>query len=120
MSKDPTHRIPVDEVVVRDNPESRSYDAFVAGQIAARIVYETAGSNRRVFTHTFVEPSLRGRGIGAALVHAALDDIRHRGFTLTNFCDFVAGYIRSHPDYADLIDPAHPGLRTTSHDRTTG
>jgi predicted GNAT family acetyltransferase len=38
-----------------------------------------------------------------------LDDVRARGLTLTNFCDFVAHYIDAHPEYADLLDAAHPG-----------
>jgi uncharacterized protein len=38
-----------------------------------------------------------------------LDDVRAKGLTLTNFCDFVARYIDAHPEYADLLDAAHPG-----------
>jgi predicted GNAT family acetyltransferase len=98
-----------DEVPVKNNTESRSYDAFVDGEVAATIVYEHAGDRRVVFTHTFVEPRFRGRGVGNALVRGALDDVRAKGLTLTNFCDFVGRYIDAHPEYADLLDATHPG-----------
>ena len=98
-----------DDVTVKNNAESRSYDAFIDGEVAGSIVYEHAGDRRVVFTHTFVNPRFRGRGVGNALVRGALDDVRAKGLTLTNFCDFVARYIDAHPEYADLLDATHPG-----------
>lgn len=99
----------IGEVTVKNNDQSRSYDAFVDGEIAGSIVYEHAEDRRVIFTHTFVTPRFRGRGVGNALVREALDDVRARGLTLTNFCDFVARYIDAHPEYADLLDATHPG-----------
>ena len=99
----------IGEVTVKDNAQSRSYDVFVDGEFAGSIVYEQAGDRRVVFTHTFVEPRFRGHGIGDILVRGALDDVRAKGVSLTNFCDFVAHYIDEHPEYADLLDATHPG-----------
>ena len=98
------------EITVRDNAESRTYDALIGDQVVGTIVYERSGS-RLVFRHTIVEPGLRGRGIGTVLVTKALDDVRARGMTLTVYCEFVAAFIAAHPDYADLIDAEHPGRR---------
>lgn len=98
-----------DRIQVSDNTESRSYDAVVDGQIAGTIVYERAGGARIVFTHTVVEPAFRGRGVGTALAQGALDDVRAKGLTLTNFCDFVGRFIQAHPEYRDLLDAEHPG-----------
>jgi len=98
-----------DDVTVKNNAESRSYDAFVDGEIAGSIVYEQAGDRRVVFSHTFIEPRFRGHGVGNLLVRGALDDVRAKGLTLTNFCDFVGRFIDAHPEYADLLDAAHPG-----------
>lgn len=99
----------LEEVTVKNNARSRSYDAFLDGEVAGSIVYEPAEDRRVVFTHTFVEPQFRGRGVGNALVRGALDDVRATGLTLTNFCDFVARYIDANPEYADLLDATHPG-----------
>jgi hypothetical protein len=97
------------EVTVKDNVQSRTYDVLVDGEVAGSIVYEQAGDQRLVFTHTIVEPRFRGRGVGSVLVREALDDVRAKGATLTNFCDYVARYIDAHPEYADLLDSTHPG-----------
>ena len=96
------------EITVRDNAESRTYDALIGDQVVGTIVYERSGS-RLVFRHTIVEPAFRGRGIGTALVTRALDDVRAKGRRLTVYCEFVAAFIATHPGYADLIDPEHPG-----------
>ena len=104
----------VEDVLVVDNTTSRSYDAVVDGRIAGTIVYEHASDGRIVFTHTVVEPAFRGRGVGTALARGALDDLRARGLTLTNFCDFVSRYIEAHPEYRDVLDPQHPGSTSRS------
>jgi predicted GNAT family acetyltransferase len=95
--------------LVRDNADARSYDAVIDGKIAGTIVYERAGTSRIVFTHTIVEPAFRGQGVGTTLVQGALDDVRAKGLTLTNFCDFVGRYMQAHPEYLDLLDGRHPG-----------
>jgi len=96
------------EITVRDNAEAQCYDALIGDQVVGTIVYERSG-RRLVFSHTIVEPEFRGRGIGTVLVTKALDDVRAKDMTLTNYCEFVAAFIAAHPDYADLIDAEHPG-----------
>ena len=96
------------EVTVKNNTQSRSYDALVDGEVAGSIVYEQAGDRRVVFTHTFVDPRFRGRGVGNMLVRGALDDVRAKGLTLTKFWDFVARYIDEDRGYADLLNATHP------------
>jgi hypothetical protein len=96
------------QVTVRDNPEAGSYDALIDDKVVGSIVYQpTAG--RRMFRHTIVEPEYRGRGIGTQLVTGALDDVRAKGETITNYCEFVSKFLGTHPEYADLIDADHPG-----------
>lgn len=97
------------EVSVKDNVQSRTYDVIVDGEVVGSIVYEQAADRRLVFTHAFVGPRFRRRGVGNVLVRGALEDVRARGMTLTNFCDFVARYIDAHPEYVDLLDATHPG-----------
>ncbi len=97
------------ELDVRDNMESLCYDALIDGEVIGTVVYEYSGP-RIVFLHTIVDPEFRGRRIGTTLVAAALDDVRARDLKLSNYCAFVSAFIGAHPQYADLIDPSHPGL----------
>jgi uncharacterized protein len=96
------------EITVRDNTGSLCYEALIGDQVVGTIVYDHSGP-RMVFRHTIVEPEFRGRGIATTLVTKALDDVRAKGMTLTNYCGFVSGFIAAHPQYADLIDAEHPG-----------
>jgi predicted GNAT family acetyltransferase len=57
-----------------------------------------------------VFPEFRGQGIATDLIRTVLDDVRAQGRTVTNYCPVVAAFIDDHPEYADLVDPEHPGV----------
>lgn len=57
-------------------------------------------------THTETHPSLRGRGIAAALVQAALDHARAEGLKVAPHCPYVAAYMRRHPETQSLLAAA--------------
>jgi quinol monooxygenase YgiN/predicted GNAT family acetyltransferase len=95
-------------LVVRDNPESQTYDALIGDEIAGTLLYEREGP-RLVLTHTAVQNRFQHQGIATALIEAALDDIRTKGKKVTILCPLVAAFIAAHPDYADLVDAEHPG-----------
>jgi len=63
-------------------------------------VYRRQGDGL-IFTHTEVPPEDEGKGIGARLVRAALDDTRRRGFKIVPACSFVVAFVRRHPEYDD-------------------
>ena len=69
----------------------------------ALAVYRQAG-DRRVFTHTEVPAADEGKGLGAVIVRAALDDTRQSGFKIVPACSFVVAFVRRHPEYADGVD----------------
>jgi uncharacterized protein len=96
------------DVTVRNNPEAPTYDAIIDDRIVGSIIYELKGS-RAVISHTIVEPDQRGNGIASTLVKGALEDIRGRGLTVTNYCSFVTAFIKKYPEYADVVDPTDPG-----------
>lgn len=103
-------------VVVRDNPESQTYDALVGDEIAGTMLYEHEGP-RLVLTHTAVQTRYQHQGIATALIAAALDDIRAKGQKVTILCPLVNHFIDAHPQYADLIDAEHPGFTKQDESR---
>jgi quinol monooxygenase YgiN/predicted GNAT family acetyltransferase len=96
-------------VQVRENTESQTYDALVGDDIAGTLLYEHEGP-RLVLTHTAVQPRYQHKGVATALVAGALDDIRAKGIKITILCPMVWTFIDHHPEYADLVDPEHPGV----------
>jgi uncharacterized protein len=88
--------------VIRDNPAERRYEALVGDVVAGDIIYR-AGDGVLTMVHTEVEPAWEGHGVGSRLVRGALDDVRARGLRIRPLCPFVAGFIRHHPEYDDLV-----------------
>jgi uncharacterized protein len=88
------------EVVNRE--ASSRYEIIVDGETKGFAEYRVMGDDI-VFPHTVIDPRWRGRGLGAALVSHALDDVRPTGRRVVPSCWYVARFIDSHPDYAELL-----------------
>lgn len=86
---------------VRDNKDRSRFELDIGN--------ETAFANYRltpsavIITHTETPRALRGRGIASELVKGALELIRADGRKVVAGCDFVADYLRKHPEYGDLV-----------------
>ena len=59
-----------------------------------------------IVAHTEIDPQRGGQGFGSELVKGTLDHIRASGRTVIPTCPFTAEYIRRHPEYVDLVEPA--------------
>ena len=57
-----------------------------------------------MLTHTGVPKALRGRGIAAALVQAALDHARAKGLKVRPDCSYAEAYMQRHPETLDLLN----------------
>ncbi|MFE3461745.1 GNAT family N-acetyltransferase [Nocardiopsis aegyptia] len=89
-----------DDVV--DARDRRRYEITADGKMAGFAEYILT-DELVTFTHTEIDPAFEGRGLGGALVRAALDDVRSRGLKVLPLCPFVKGWIQRHRDYADLV-----------------
>ncbi|MBQ0902084.1 GNAT family N-acetyltransferase [Micromonospora sp. U21] len=86
------------------------YDAIVGDREVAGLTYNVAGDDRLVLLGTSVFPEFRKQGIATELIRRVLDDVRVQGKTVTIMCQIVRSFIEHNPEYADLIDPEHPGV----------
>ena len=93
------------------NAEAHRYEGWCDGELAGFAEYQLT-DQLIVFTHTEVEDRFEGQGIGSALAHAALDDVRRRGIKALPLCPFVKTWIDKHPDYRDLVYGARPSRVT--------
>ena len=86
---------------IRNNEQHSRFEAVVDGHVAFTEYTLEPGSI--TFTHTVVPAELGGRGIGNQLAQNALDHAREKNLKVIPACSFVAGFVRKHPEYEDLL-----------------
>jgi len=88
--------------------DRKVYAATIGDLEVGNIRYDEKDGRIVVITTT-VLPEFRGRGIATDLIADALDDLRERGEPITVLCPVVTAFIQNNSQYADLLDPEHPG-----------
>lgn len=92
-----------DSALVERVPERSRFEIRSGGDVAGFAAYQER-NGAIVFTHTEVDDSFEGQGIGGKLVRAALDDVRAEGKQVVPECPFVRSYIAKHEgEYGDLV-----------------
>ncbi|MDX9996537.1 MAG: GNAT family N-acetyltransferase [Phenylobacterium sp.] len=90
-----------DELDVVNNAEAGRFEVQL-GEDVAFAEYRRLASGI-MFPHTEVPPAFEGKGVGSKIVRTALEWARTEGQKVMPTCPFVAGWIRKHPDYHDLV-----------------
>ena len=99
---------PAPDVRVTRDPARHRYDAYGDGPEVAGFVDYQETNELVVLTHTEVDPTFEGRGVGSALARAALDDIRERELKALVICPFILSWLRRHPEYVGVLFNAPP------------
>lgn len=105
---------PVDPV---DNPARRRFEVTVDGHLA-ELTYQRR-DHRLVLVHTGVPDEVEGRGVGGALVRAAVDAAAADDLVLVPRCPFARGYLERHPDLAARVRIEWPTPRPEGDQRGT-
>ncbi|HEY0786247.1 MAG TPA: GNAT family N-acetyltransferase [Acidobacteriaceae bacterium] len=71
----------------------------------AELTYRMRGRTI-VFDHTGVPPQLRHRGLANQLAQAGLAYARQQQLQVDPQCRFMAVYLKRHPEFCDLLQPA--------------
>ena len=85
---------------VSHNHAMQRFESTIDGHL--NVADYVLSGDRLVMTHTAVHPSLRGRGIAAALVERALAYARTEGLKVHPVCSYVRGYLERHPEHRAL------------------
>lgn len=92
------------ELTFVDDAEHRRLEGRYGDALAGYVEYNLLGDDKIVmFTHTEVLSAFEGKGVGSTLAKHVLDDARARKLHVIPVCQFIAGYIRKHRDYVDLV-----------------
>lgn len=89
---------------VTHDAAQRRFEIRPAGVAAPAFLSYTVAGDCVVFDHTFVPDELRGQGLAAHLVRAALTEARSAGWKIFPACSYVATFIKRHSEFADLIN----------------
>ena len=89
--------------IARDEGETKGrYSVLVDGH-EAEMTYSRAGDSLLIIDHTDVPDTLRGRGVGEALVRRAVEDARADGKRILPLCPFAKAQIMRHPEWQDVL-----------------
>ena len=73
------------------------------GELLAEVLFPVVGSGIVEITHTFVDDSLRGQGVAAALLTAVVEELRREHKRAKLSCSYAVAWFRRHREYAYLI-----------------
>jgi predicted GNAT family acetyltransferase len=90
------------EITVVDNVDKSRYELRIDGECAGIVRYRRRDGTINLL-HTEVDAEYEGQGLGGKLAAGVLDAVRASGERAIVTCPFIAGYIRRHPEYADLM-----------------
>lgn len=91
-----------DEVRVIHDPDTQTYQALF-GEYQVAVMHASDDNGVVTITSTFVEASVRGRGIATEFIAHVLDDLRDAGSSIVVECPEVSRFLEHQPEYADLL-----------------
>jgi predicted GNAT family acetyltransferase len=90
-----------DPIHVTHNEPAHRFEVHIDGETAV-LTYRRHGDTI-TFIHTGVPNGIGQHGVGSELVRTGLDYAKSQGLKVIPLCPFAAAYIRSHPEYLDLV-----------------
>jgi predicted GNAT family acetyltransferase len=92
-------------ITLSESAGAGRYEARVSGHTGVGVLtYSRASPKRIVASHTGVDDSLRGTGVGKALVERLVADARNEGATIVPRCSFVRALFKRNPEWSDVMD----------------
>jgi len=90
------------DVQVTDNPAAGRFEVVLGDDTAfAEYRLEPGGI---VLPHTVVPKAFEGKGVASALARHAFGYAREKGLKVVPTCEFMAGWVKKHPEAHDLVD----------------
>jgi predicted GNAT family acetyltransferase len=88
---------------VLDDPDTEEYHALIGDREVGVIRYAHLHGSPTVLRSTYIDPQLRGLGIGTALIAHVLDERRAHGESVVVECPMIRRFVETHGEYADVV-----------------
>lgn len=73
------------------------------GNVLAEVTFPQVEPGVAEINHTFVDESLRGRGVAGELMGRAVASIAASGFRARPTCSYAVSWFERHPEHAALL-----------------
>lgn len=74
-----------------------------SGKAVAEVLFPDDGEKTVNVTHTFVDDSLRGKGVAGLLMEVLAAELRRQGKRAHLSCSYAAGWFEKHDGYGDIL-----------------
>jgi predicted GNAT family acetyltransferase len=91
------------DVVLLEHADGGAFLIARDGVRIAEMTFVHAGPSRARFDHTHVAPELRGHGIAALLLQAAVEWARRTGIRMVPECSYVRDAFARDPSIGDVL-----------------
>jgi predicted GNAT family acetyltransferase len=86
---------------IKDN--NRIYANDSEGGLLAEVTFPKYRSGAVAVNHTFVDDSLRGRGVAGELMESCYDMLKQDGRKAVLICPYAVKWFREHPEKNDIV-----------------
>ncbi|GAB3885175.1 GNAT family N-acetyltransferase [Spirosoma agri] len=94
------------EATVKNNTHRTRFELETEGKLSI-VVYQNVDDETLALTHTEVDPSLEGKGVGSHLVEGVLTYVEQNNLKIVPLCPFISVYIKRHPDWNRVVSTAY-------------
>ena len=92
------------EIGYEESGSKGAWFVEVDGERLADMTFSRVGPSKVIIDHTGVDASLKGKGVGKALVFAAVEWARETSTTILPLCPFAKAMIDRHPEWQDVLE----------------
>ncbi|GAB3786067.1 GNAT family N-acetyltransferase [Spirosoma horti] len=96
----------MNETPIKNNTHRHRFELETDGKLSI-VEYQQVDDETLALTHTEVDPSLEGHGIGSKLVEGVLQYIEQHDQKIVPLCPFVSVFLKRHPDWNRLVSTAY-------------
>lgn len=91
---------------LKDNTHRNQFELETDGKLSI-VAYQPIDGQTIAITHTEVDPSLEGHGVGSKLVEEMLQFVEQHNLKIVPLCPFVSVYLQRHPAWNRVVSTTH-------------